>query len=442
MTGMTSGSLQPTYMGHVTTARDALKLFEACLRGHLHHVPRRPHDRERNQLIKSGCIFIYEENASGIKRWTDGVPWSPSRILGNFLVYRELVKPFPPGEKKRAQKRAKTNRAARASDPYPNQRRGSDDGPFSIPIRADSNGDGREGERALIGSLVDSYGFKDGGLVKKTMSVNVNGVHHHLVSYYSIDDVLTGKLQSPSKDKDLDDIEPRSDLVARQNFRAPIDDLDLSVQDPMGNFNAAAYGSAYGYDTYRAPPMMNMSHQYPHTSMAMYSTPAYTTAPAATTGYTTVSQSYYPTTTMSSPQAAYSQTYVTAPHAPLGMSNEAQAVAPPQHAYAYHRQNCPPPPHLPSRVGSIDSMTPTSDGKTSESDWHRQSQNGSYSSLTSPISAQSNYGPPPTQWAAPPLPSREDAWAGYATRTGPSKVGLHIPAHTGESAMGNCFAEN
>jgi hypothetical protein len=81
--------LQPTYTGHVSTTNDALILFEACLSGHLNHVPRRPHDRERNSLIRSGCVFIYEENASGIKRWTDGVTWSPSRILGNFLVYRE-----------------------------------------------------------------------------------------------------------------------------------------------------------------------------------------------------------------------------------------------------------------------------------------------------------------------------------------------------------------
>jgi hypothetical protein len=103
-----AAALQPTFQGHVATTNDALILFEACLTGHLTHVPRRPHDRERNQLIRSGCVFIYEENASGIKRWTDGVTWSPSRILGNFLVYRELDKPFPPGEKKRATRKKDT----------------------------------------------------------------------------------------------------------------------------------------------------------------------------------------------------------------------------------------------------------------------------------------------------------------------------------------------
>jgi hypothetical protein len=84
-----SDTLQPTFTGHVATTNDALVIFEACLGGHLNHVPRRPHDRERDSLIRSGCVFIYVGNESGIKRWTDGVNWSPSRILGNFLVYRD-----------------------------------------------------------------------------------------------------------------------------------------------------------------------------------------------------------------------------------------------------------------------------------------------------------------------------------------------------------------
>ena len=442
MSGMISGALQPTYTGHVSTARDALRLFEACLRGHLHHVPRRPHDRERTQLIKSGCIFIYEENASGIKRWTDGVPWSPSRILGNFLVYRELVKPFPPGEKKRAQKRAKNNRTARSSDPYPNQRRDSEDA--MIPTntaKADSNAEGREGERALIGSLVDSYGFKEGGLVKKTMSVNVNGIHHHLVSYYNIDDVLAGKLQSPSKDKDLDEIEPRLDLVARQNFRAPIDDMDISVQDHLGNLNNP-YVGGYAYEPYRGTvPMMGGGHipqapsGHPHMNMPIYNPPPTyaTTASAIPAAYSTVSQSYYPPPPI--PQSTYPQPYITGP-TPLSMQ-QTDPNPPPQHhhhhhhPYPYHRQTYPPGNNMPTRVGSIDSITPSSDGKVSESDWHRHGQqhgNGSYSSLASPISAQSAYGPP-QHWTAPPLPTREEAWPNY--KTGPPKHSLHLPPHSG-----------
>ena len=97
--------MSPTWVGFVHTTLDALMVLEACLQGKLSHIPRRPHDRERQQIITAGSVFIYEENASGIKRWTDGVTWSPSRIMGNFLVYRELSEPFPAGEKKKAKKR-------------------------------------------------------------------------------------------------------------------------------------------------------------------------------------------------------------------------------------------------------------------------------------------------------------------------------------------------
>jgi len=164
-----AGPLVPTFHGFVHNSMDGLVLFEACLSGKLHHVPRRPHDRERSSLIKSGSIFIYEENASGIKRWTDGVAWSPSRILGNFLIYRELEKPFPPGEKKRAMKRKRTSLPG---EPYP--RRDSDDAeaqelptPITPPTtnvggevkpEVPSTDQDKELERSLIGSLVDSYG--------------------------------------------------------------------------------------------------------------------------------------------------------------------------------------------------------------------------------------------------------------------------------------------
>lgn len=55
-------------------------------------------------------------------------------------------------------------------------------------------------ECSLIGLLVDLYGFKEDGLVKKTMSVTVQGVHHHLISYYKIKDVIIKALWTPSED--------------------------------------------------------------------------------------------------------------------------------------------------------------------------------------------------------------------------------------------------
>ncbi|WPH02046.1 Global transcription regulator sge1 [Acrodontium crateriforme] len=235
--GGSAGPLVPTFHGFVHNSMDGLILFEACLSGKLHHVPRRPHDRERSSLIKSGSIFIYEENASGIKRWTDGVAWSPSRILGNFLIYRELEKPFPPGEKKRAMKR---KRSSLPGEPYP--RRDSDDNnhteistPLTPPTPSNASetkpdGPGGEGdkdlERSLIGSLVDSYGFRSDGLVKKTMSISVNGISHHMVSYYKVDDVKNQLLPRPLSDPRLSNISVRPELYLKQNFRAPVEETE------------------------------------------------------------------------------------------------------------------------------------------------------------------------------------------------------------------------
>ncbi|WEW61930.1 Global transcription regulator sge1 [Emydomyces testavorans] len=257
----TAAVLEPTYTGYVASTHDALILFEACLTGVLHHVPRRPHDRERAQLVRSGSVFIYEENASGIKRWTDGVTWSPSRILGNFLVYRELDKPFPPGEKKRAMKKGSRRPAqpTRAGEPYPRPQTESNGQPYS-PATSSGTPYGErsaqsELERALVGSLVDSYGFKDSGLVKKTMSVTVSGVTHHLVSYYSVEDVMRGVLNPPSMVESLKYIRPRPELTTKQSFRAPIDDLEptnMEEADP----NQALYG-------YR-PPMVGQGYPMPN----------------------------------------------------------------------------------------------------------------------------------------------------------------------------------
>ena len=240
---MSSGgaALQPTFQGHVSTTQDALVLFEACLQGHLSHVPRRPHDRERSSLIRSGSVFIYEENASGIKRWTDGVTWSPSRILGNFLVYRELDKPFPPGEKKRAMKK-QNRRPSRPGEPYPTSLGGgSENGSFGSP-----NGERAptEVERQLIGSLIDSYGFKPDGLVKKTMSVTVQGVTHHLVSYYNVNDVMNSQLRTPGQTDNLQYIRPRPELTSKQSFRSPLEEGD-DVEGMRDGQQAYRYGMGH-----------------------------------------------------------------------------------------------------------------------------------------------------------------------------------------------------
>ncbi|GAV29802.1 hypothetical protein PMKS-003306 [Pichia membranifaciens] len=92
MTKAKTPKVKPTYTGYIGTSKDALIIFQAVLSGVLTPVHRRPAENERSELVKSGNVFVFIEETSRIKRWTDGISWSPSRILGRFLIYRELSK--------------------------------------------------------------------------------------------------------------------------------------------------------------------------------------------------------------------------------------------------------------------------------------------------------------------------------------------------------------
>lgn len=253
-------SIQPTFNGYVGTIHDALLLFQATINGLLMPVSRRPHDRERAGIIKSGAVFIFSEQGAGIKRWTDGISWSPSRILGNFLVYRQLEKPFGPGEKKRAAKKSKIEDASptlpspgvksqypapggstpgqapnsNRYNPYGGAQGGAQAGGYGEYYHGHEGGSGAatgpspSSERSLVGSLVDSYGFKENGLIKKTISIVVSGIHHHMVSYYKPDDVLQGKFMTPSETEGIRELPITEELIKRQNFRIPPDSLNTT----------------------------------------------------------------------------------------------------------------------------------------------------------------------------------------------------------------------
>jgi hypothetical protein len=262
----TMALLNPTFQGYVDTTHDALILFEACLTGRLAYVPRRPHLHERNQLICSGSVFLYEENASGIKRWTDGVTWSPSRILlHNFLVYRELDKPFPPGKKKRVMRR-RDRHLVRPGEPYsrPDTTGEAYSPTTPQPISFTATPTPSDAERKLIGSLTDSYDFKSNGLMKKTMSVTVQGVATHLVAYYNTDDVKRGQLLRPSESAALSDIRPRPELTSKQSFRAPLEEMD---EDSTREGRQSMYG---GY-----PPLGSYFPNSTRNPHAAYLQPGY-----------------------------------------------------------------------------------------------------------------------------------------------------------------------
>lgn len=168
-------TLHPSFVGFIGSTKDALMVIQAILDKKLPTVSRRPQHKERHELIRLGHVFVFLEESSGIKRWTDGVPWSASRILGRFLVYRQLDTTTV-REKTYKRKNSRT---------------------LSMHLPNDTPG---------LKSFLRHRNTpnEDHTLIKKTLSVSIQGPHSkaqtiHLISYFSAHDVLSGNLIRPSQ---------------------------------------------------------------------------------------------------------------------------------------------------------------------------------------------------------------------------------------------------
>jgi hypothetical protein len=234
----------PAFRGFVESTLDALLVFEGCKRGYLPKISRRLQDYEKKALVVSGAIFVFDEEETGIKRWTDGLSWSPSRTLGNFLIYRELDKKAPSGSNKEEEEEAPTEKTSTGthnasrlmggltskSDPLDDANdlapvpSTSSNRPSNVAPRQRSLSEvagvltlDRARERALVGSLTSSYRFRSDGLVKKTISLS--GLH--LVAYYRLEDVTSGRLRTPSSHAELMSLEVSPGFLTPSLFRMP-----------------------------------------------------------------------------------------------------------------------------------------------------------------------------------------------------------------------------
>ncbi|KIM29744.1 hypothetical protein M408DRAFT_67481 [Serendipita vermifera MAFF 305830] len=201
-----SGWPEPPWSGWIETTGDALLILEAARRGLIPRVTRRLVDSER-KMITSGSVFVFDEDESGIKRWTDGFIWSPSRILGNFLLYRETDK--------RSGNRAKTDQDSAEQDSS-QTKKGKPNASQAL-----THGLDKHRERLLLGSLTNSHKFKVDGMIKKTFSLTIAGVSQHLISYYRVEDVENGRLRSPSSLPELATLEISPEYLDKTHFRQP-----------------------------------------------------------------------------------------------------------------------------------------------------------------------------------------------------------------------------
>ncbi|KAJ3247350.1 hypothetical protein HDU78_004602 [Chytriomyces hyalinus] len=77
-----------TYFGRIEDTLDAGILIEACIKGILRPVGGA---MEVSSIeIRSGTVLVIHERDGNIQRWRDGYHWSPSRISGGFLIYRQV----------------------------------------------------------------------------------------------------------------------------------------------------------------------------------------------------------------------------------------------------------------------------------------------------------------------------------------------------------------
>ncbi|KAL7409987.1 Gti1/Pac2 family-domain-containing protein [Mrakia frigida] len=202
------------FVGLIETTQDALLIFEAARRAVIPRITRRLLESEK-VLIKSGAVFVFDELESGIKRWTDGLVWSPSRILSNFIIYREAnerTDRHPPRPRSKKGHQAVTPQLVKSHHHHAS----SSSSQVKIVCPKDAAGGiatQEDRERELVGSLSTSGKYKTQGLIKKTISVHINGVAQHLVSYYNMEDALSGKLRTPSSFPELASLTIHPDLV-------------------------------------------------------------------------------------------------------------------------------------------------------------------------------------------------------------------------------------
>jgi hypothetical protein len=179
-------SLSETYFGYVETLLDSLILFNAVINNKLPTIQKRLSRVERRSII-SGSVFVFKEDEAGIKRWTDGRYWSPSRILGDYLVYIELDDP------------RKTNKWANRKN------KAKDKKEIEDPVLKNEELQMKKIKyKGIIPSLdLKKFNIRQNGLIKKTLSAKVEGKIFHLISYYHEQDVSYHTINTPSSDEEL-----------------------------------------------------------------------------------------------------------------------------------------------------------------------------------------------------------------------------------------------
>ncbi|OCF40426.1 hypothetical protein I317_05794 [Kwoniella heveanensis CBS 569] len=91
-----SSTQQPAAICALKSPADAIHILEAVRLGIVPRVTRRLTGHER-AMIRPGTVWVWEEEETNMRRWTDGRRWGASRVGGGgFLVYTESSESLSP----------------------------------------------------------------------------------------------------------------------------------------------------------------------------------------------------------------------------------------------------------------------------------------------------------------------------------------------------------
>lgn len=143
-----------TIFGVLNNEEECLKIIDMSRLCVLPRVKSRLTDEERDS-IRPGSIYVYEEEESGISRWTDSKTWSSSKIQGKCLIYYELE-----------------------DTPY-------DDRLESLRYSSSLENVLSMGKEIVSYAPQDKRARKKNGLIKMTTSLVYERKSYHLLSYFT-----------------------------------------------------------------------------------------------------------------------------------------------------------------------------------------------------------------------------------------------------------------
>lgn len=228
------GKYDPTHMesfyGYVETHRDAALLLTAMeLKSpQVKPIMRRLLSQERN-AIRSGSVYVFSERESGMKRWTDGMRWSKSRVEGQFLCYKRMDWTIDFN----SQQLSPVD-GAPPDVPLmpPAKRRAVDDGGDNSDYKPSQSSNPNNP------SSTDWDCDKMKTMWKKCFAIDVDGSVCHVVNYYTKRDIQSGHLTTPKEDPGLSSLEIVAKFLNPDNFRLHSRPVVASHSGPLSASSA------------------------------------------------------------------------------------------------------------------------------------------------------------------------------------------------------------